>query len=221
LGEQAIVRTEDLIVDLARQGAAVSPVRSPAARFAAWAAVAASAVAAGVLIKGVRADLTEVAGQNAFVAMGVITLVTAVLAAIAALLSSVPGAPRAGAARVAAIVALTAWVVWIAASLVAAGPPLAQLFQEPPSVGCVMKVVLVGTVPVALLLVLARRAAPLEPHRTAGLAVLAGLASGALAAQGLCPIDAPAHLLAWHLGPVVSLAALALLWPSAMGLRRG
>jgi hypothetical protein len=64
---------------------------------------------------------------------------------------------------------------------------------------------LTGLVPVVLIVVLVRRAAPLEFVWTSALSLLAGLALGAIGALFICPIDRAAHLLLWHVTPVVVL----------------
>ena len=91
--------------------------------------------------------------------------------------------------------------------------------REPRSFACLAKVCLIAIVPAGVMLVLARRAAPLRPRRTAGWAALAGLAAGAVGAQVLCPIDVAAHLLIWHLAPVVALSLIGLLLPAAWTAR--
>ena len=209
------MKTEDLIVDLARKGTAVAVVRPPWQRFAIWSAVAAAAVATALLIRGARADIGQVSGEGTFLAMAVLTIATALFAAVAALLPSVPGARGTGAAGAASLVALGGWAVLLGVPSVESGEPLDHLVREPRSLACLAKVVLIGIVPVGVMLVLARRAAPLRPRRTAGWAALAGLAAGAVGAQVLCPIDLAAHLLTWHFAPVVAVSLVALLLPAA------
>lgn len=215
------MKTEDLIIELARKGTAVSRVRPPWQRFAVWSAVAAAAVAATVVIRGARADLGQVSGEGTFLAVAVLTLATALFAAVAALLSSVPGARGTGAAGAASLVALGGWAMLIGLPFIDTGEPFDHLVREPRSLACLAKVSLIGAVPTGWLLVLTRRAAPLQPRLTAGLAALAGLAAGAVGAQLLCPIDTAAHLLTWHLAPVVVLALVALLLPASWTGRPG
>ena len=208
------MKTEDLIVELARKGTPVSLVRPPWQRFAVWSAVAAAAVATAVVIRGARADLSQVSGESTFLAIAVLTLATALFAAVAALQSSIPGARGTGAAGAASLVALGGWAMLIGLPLIETAEPFDHLVREPRSLACLAKVSLIGAVPAGWLLVLARRAAPLQPRLTAGLAALAGLAAGAVGAQVLCPFDTAAHLLTWHLAPVVVLTLVAMLLPA-------
>jgi hypothetical protein len=56
-----------------------------------------------------------------------------------------------------------------------------------------------------------RRGAALQPAWSAGLAALAALAVSSVGVQFHCPISLPAHVLLWHLGPVIAGSAIAAL----------
>ncbi len=136
-------------------------------------------------------------------------------AAGAALTLAVPGRERGAATRWLPVAALALWTGILLQALFAAGGPWAQLTAEPAYLACLFKSVLVGAVPAIAMLAMVRQAAPIRLGWTAGLGALAAFGIGAAAAQVLCPIDRPAHLILWHLLPVVGLSGLA-----ALGARR-
>jgi hypothetical protein len=201
------VRTDDLIVELARNASPVAPLASPSVRFARWAAVMFLFAAVGVFVLGPRPDIAEALRQAAYVARLVITLLTAVLAAVAAFVLSVPGAERTKAQRIMPFVAVCAWTALLGTFLIAGGDPVARVIAFPVNWPCGYKILGFSIVPGFVLFALLRRAAPLEPVWNASLAALAATALGAAATQFICPVDDPAHQLVGHVLPVVVLAA--------------
>jgi hypothetical protein len=186
-----------LIRDLAADLVPVRRLRSPIARALLWLAV----VAAVALVLAAFSDLTAVAGRlsaspdMAIAALG--SASTTVLAALAAFQLSVPGHSRAW-----ALLPLPAALVWVAASgagclrsWLISDVHLATMNEEQ---HCLLFIVGLSVPLSALLIVMLRRAFPLDPGLVAA---LAGLASAAAAASLLLffhPFDASATDLAVH-----------------------
>jgi hypothetical protein len=199
------VRTEDLIVDLARRAEPVTPLPPTWVRWSRWAAVSVGVVALAVIVKGPRSNLTEAIQSAAFGGSTLVLFATAGLAGAIALASSVPGSLNVrGAAGVPVGLALL-WPILLLVSLISHGDMAAQFLAEPREFACVLSVMLLGLLPSLAMVVMVRRAAPLEFFWTGAWALLAGLALGAIGAQFICPIDRAAHLLLWHVTPVALL----------------
>lgn len=188
---------DDLIRDLSADLVPVRRLRSPTIRALLWLA----AVAALALVLGVFSDVTTMARRltaapdMAMAALG--SASTTVLAAFAAFQLSVPGHSRAW-----ALLPLPAAIVWVAAS--GAGClrswliPDIHLATMNDEKGCLLFIVGLSIPLSALLIVMLRRAFPLDPGL---IAALAGLASAAAAASLLLlfhPFDASATDLAVH-----------------------
>jgi hypothetical protein len=205
------VRTDDLIAELARDAGPVTPLASPRARFLRWAAAALVVWAALVVFREPRTDLDVMLARPAFVAQALLLLATAALGGVAAFVLSVPGAERSRVLRWLPIGAAIAWVALIVGLLLQRPAPLALVMNERAIVSCAIKTITFGAAPALLILLLVRRAAPMERGWTAGLAGLGAFALGALGTQIDCPINRPSHLLEWHAAPVfLYVAALAL-----------
>jgi len=200
------VRTDDLIVELARTASPVTPLAPPFVRFVRWAAVMFVVAAVGVFVLGPRPDIADALGQPAYIARLLATLLTALLAAIAAFVLSVPGAERTKAQRIVPFVAVCAWAALLGTLLIAGGDPVARVIAFPVNWPCPYKILGFSLVPGFALFALLRRAAPLEPMWSASLAALAATAFGAVATQLICPVDDPAHQIVGHVLPVIVLA---------------
>jgi hypothetical protein len=202
------VRSEELIVLLAREGSPVRPLSPPGIRFARWAAFAVAVVALLVYLRVPRQDFPAVFGHPAYLIEFLATVATALLAAAAAFVLSVPGAERTRLSRWVPVAASGAWLGLVAWALVGRAAPMTQLAREPWIYGCMVKTMTFAFVPSVVLFWMLRQAAPLDRRWSAGLAALAALSLGAVGTQIDCPIDRPAHLLLWHLAPVPVLAGL-------------
>jgi hypothetical protein len=202
------VKTDDLIVELARSAAPVAPLTSPSSRFVRWAAAMALVAGAGVLLWGPRADIADALGRPVYQARLVATLLTALLAAAAAFVLSVPGAERSRVQRMLPFVAGGAWVALLSALLIAGGNSAARVLAFPVNWPCSYKIFGFGLIPGIALVTLLRRAAPLQPVWSTFLAALASTALGAAATQFICPVDDPAHQLVGHVLPVIVFAVV-------------
>jgi hypothetical protein len=203
------VRTDDLIVELARNATPIAPLPSPSIRLGRWAAVMFVVAATGVWLLGPRADVGQALRRTAYDVRLVMTLLTALLAAAAALVLSVPGAERSRVQRILPFVAIGAWAAFLAALLVAGGSPVGRVLAFPVNWPCSYKIFGFCLIPGVALVSLVRRAAPLEPLWNALLATLAATSLAATATQFICPVDDPAHQLVGHVLPVMVLAAIA------------
>jgi hypothetical protein len=200
------VRTDDLIVELARAARPIRPLPPPSVRLAQWTAALVPLTALCVIVIGPRRDVWHAIHQLTFIGTAAATLVTALLAAAAAFVLSVPGAERSPAQRVMPLAAGCLWALMLAVGLTASGDPVRRLLALPFHWLCLIEIAGLGLVPGSALFAMLRRAAPLRRTWSAALATLAAVAFGAAATQFLCPIDDPAHLLVGHVLPVAFLA---------------
>lgn len=203
------MRTEELIVQLARSAGPVEPLAPAMTRMVRWTAGAVLLVSLGVVIVGTRADAATVITQSSFALIVLLTMATALLSAAAALVLSIPGAERSRIQRWLPIIAGAAWAAWLGAALIAGGAAGSRLLAMPVHVACILQITALGLLPALVLMGMIRRAAPLEAGWNAGLAALAALALGAVGTQFICPIDDPAHLLVGHFMPVALVGAAA------------
>lgn len=202
------MKTDDLIVALARSARPVRPLAAPSVRMAGWTVAAVSVAALGAVVIGPRTDLQIAVHHRMFLALAAVTLVTALSSAAGAFMLSVPGAERSPLQRVVPIVAGLAWASGLAFLLSAGGDPVRRIVALPIHVACVLEITGFGVLAGWPLFGMLRRAAPLRQAWSAALATLAATALGATATQFVCPIDDPAHQLVGHALPVVLLSAL-------------
>ena len=197
---------ERLISDLATDLAPVRRLRPPSVRALAWLAV----VVATAIVLAMIADLSAlghrlIAAPDMWLSVTGSTL-TAILAAIAAFQLSLPDARRAW-----ALLPLPAALLWIVASGVGClrtwfvpGTHAADLSEAR---DCLIFIVGLSVPLSALLIIMLRRACPLQPELTA---LIAGLASAAAAATLLNffhPFDAAATDLTVHVFAVAIVIA--------------
>jgi hypothetical protein len=197
------VRTEELIVQLAREAGPVRTLAAPSLRLAQWTAAALPLTVLAVVVIGPRADVLTAIHGPAFVGLALVTFVTGLLSAAVAFVLSVPGAERSALQRALPLVAGGAWLLLLIVLLTAGGDPGRRVIALPFHALCVIEIAGLGAVPGWALFVMLRRAAPLRRVWSAAFATLASVALGALATQFLCPIDDPAHQLVGHLLPVM------------------
>ena len=200
------MRTDELIVQLARAAGPVRPLPGPSVRLARWTAAAASMTALGVIVIGPRADVLTAIYQPTFVALAVATLGTALLSAAGAFVLSVPGVERSPLQRAVPLVAGGVWALVLVVLLTTGGDPVQRILALPFHWACVIEIVGLSIVPSWVLFVMLRRAAPLRRAWSAAFATLAAVALAAVATQVICPLDDPAHQLVGHLLPVALLS---------------
>ena len=201
------LRSGDLVKALAADAAPVRRLASPMVRLGFWLAVSATYAARIVAAMGLRADLSARLTETRFVAELGATFMTSVLAAVAAFCAGCPGRPVWE--RFAPLPALALWLASLGEgcwqSFLQAG---AQGLRIRPDFLCFPSILLVSTVPGALILLMIRRAAPIAPATTKALAALAAAALGATALRLFHAQDASAMILVWQFGSVALLAGL-------------
>ena len=200
--------TEDLIVRLARDAGPVAVLPSPASRLLRWVAIVALVCAAAIAAIGLRADFGPMLGRAWFATEGGLVLAAALAAAAAALVSSVPGLAHARALTSAALAFGVAWIGATIWRLAAAGAPIDLLVAEPLHPACLVRIAAIGAVPALALGAMVRLGAPLAPASAGALVALGGFAAAAAVVHAACPINAAAHAVIWHAGPVAALVAI-------------
>jgi hypothetical protein len=203
------VRTEDLIVSLAADARPVQLIESLGWRFGIWLASATVPAVVALGLIGTRADLAAAFSNAAWTGEFGLILLVGVCAGVGAHVSGVPGAAGTRAARAGALVTMAAWALAMTTRLIAgAAAPAAALLTEPAHPACALRIAAIALVPGAMAWWQLRRAEALQPGWSAALAATASLAAGAAAAQLMCPLDQAAHMLTWHLAPVVVLVGI-------------
>lgn len=210
------MKTDELIERLVAEAQPVRPLAGPAQRAAWWTAAAIAVAGLGVLYFGPRRDVAEMWSSPMLLARLALLGVTLWLAVTTAFRLSVPGGEARAWARWWPLVALGA-VVALSTAEVLSGAVTGAIGSPMRSWMCVRKVAFVGMLPAILAIALIQRAAPIEPRWAALLGMVAAGAAGAMTSEISCPIQAPLHVLLWHVLPVavfgmVGAAVGGLLW---------
>ena len=188
------MKTDDLIVQLARSATPVRPLPSPGARSLRWIGLAMAVAALVVLALGPRHDLRLALARPSYVVALVAMIVASVCAAGAAFALSVPGAERTRAIRGLAIAAALGWPAVWAITLLRTGSSHEGVFHAL----CAIEIAVVAAAGGTAMFAMLRRAAPLRPGLTAAIAGVAAVSTGGIAAQLVCPLNDPAHQLVGH-----------------------
>lgn len=200
------VKTEDLIARLAREAGPVAVLASPAARTGRWLLAAALAVAAVLRLSGLWPDVWPAMGP-VYGGLAALSLGAGVSAGSMAFVLGVPGAERSGRGRALAAGLVIVWGLSLV-SLSAAGPAGQVAAAGALAGACEAKIALLSLVPAAVMVVMLRRAAPLQPVWAGALALFAAAALASVGAQLVCPSRVPLHGLLGHFLPVIVMAAL-------------
>lgn len=194
-----MITTPDLIGALAADLKPVRRLRPPLTRAACWVLLAAIVLAMLTISQGVRPDLAVRLGETAFTAHLTGAILTGVLAAVAAVMVSLPDRSRRW-----LLLPVPGLVLWL--STIGYQCLTGWVALRPGSVGldpvarCVATLVLTS-LPLSLaMLLMIRRAAPLQPT---GATLSGSLGVAAMAAAALMlfhEIDATILILVWNLG---------------------
>ena len=202
------MRTDELIVELARAAGPVRPLPSPSVRLVRWTAAMVPLTGLAAMVIGPRADVLTVLTQPGFLGIAVATLGTALLSTASALILSVPGAERSALQRVMPLVSGGLWVLALAVLLTTGGEAIERLLRFPFHWACFIEIAALSVVPGWVLFAMVRRAAPLRRAWSGALATLAAVGMSAAATQFICPLDDPAHQLVGRVLPVAVLSVL-------------
>lgn len=191
------MKTDELIVQLARSASPVVPLPPPGVRAARWLAAVMLVMLVAITWIGPRADLTLALSRPVFLGSLVALLLTLASGASAAFVLSVPGAERSPVQHLQPLLTAAAWsAIWVVGLFTAgvpAGPGTASFHWL-----CAMQIGVCAAATGWFLMSMIARAAPLQPLRAAAVASVASMATGAAAAQVLCPLDDPRHQLVGH-----------------------
>lgn len=203
---KSVADTSTLIRRLVADAKPVKRLRSPALRACLWLLAVGAAGVAGILFFANLSEFIERIGDSALAIEWVATLVTGILAVVAAFQLSLPDRSPAW-----AVLPLPSLALWIGSSgyscyrnWIVTGPTGWELGE---SANCLMFILGVSVpLSVSILLVL-RRAMPLEPVRVAAMGALgvAALAAGAL--QFFHPFDVTFLDLGVHIGAIALVVA--------------
>ena len=200
--------TNQLIRELTQNVSPVERAAGPGVRAILWLVISVACVLVFVLFMPVRHDLSSNLHDRLFIIEQAAAFATGVTAAIAAFASVIPGYGRKW-----ILLPVLPFGLWLASlgpgcvgELNRFGIQHLPLRHDP---WCVPFIVLFGALPAAAITVMLRTGAPLTPRLTAA---LGGLAAAGLANVGVRivhPEDVSIMLLAWHVGSVMALSALA------------
>jgi hypothetical protein len=202
------VKTDLLIVELARDLRPVRPLSSPSLRLSRWLAAVLAVAALGIWLLGPRADLASAIGNTVYDARFVLTVAAGMFAGAAAFVLSVPAAEHYRAQRIIPFAFAIAWTLLLGVLLAGGGRGVERLLAFPVNWPCGYKILVFSVIFGGALLIALRRAAPLEITWTAALAALSSTALAAAATQLICPVDDAAHQIVGHVMPVTVLAVL-------------
>ncbi len=206
----ARVKTEELIVELARSARPVTPLAGPGVRALRWIVVAMLVLIAGAAIAGPREDITTALGDPRFLGSLATLLITLTTGAVAAFALSVPGASRSRWQGAMPVITAAAWsAIWLVALGLASAPAVPRTAAFHPA--CAVQVAVCALLSGSFLFGMIARAAPLQRLWTAAVASLAAVATGAAVAQLACPLDDPRHQLIGHVVVALAVAAAGLL----------
>lgn len=201
------MNTDELIERLAADLKPVRPLWPPWARAALWLGVAIPYVAAVVWGKLTMVDPAQAANDTRFMVEQAATLATALTAAIAAFRSAVPGFDMR--ILLLPIAPLGLWLASVGHGCVQDWLRLgADGLTIRPDWDCLPMATIIGIVPLAAIIVMLRKAAPLHPRLTLALAALAVASIANFGLQFAHVRDASIMVLVWHLGAAAVLAAL-------------
>jgi hypothetical protein len=203
------VETDALIRELADEAQPIRPLAEPWLRALVWLAISAPPVFVVIWWHGLegKAGMAATADLRMTIEWLAI-LATAITAAIAAFSSSVPGASRRW--LWVPVVPLAIWLLTVGQGCVEDYRAMgAAAFALRTDSDCYVPTVLAGIIPVAAILAMLRRGAPLVPRVTLALAGLAVAAVVNLAMLLFHVGDISLMVLVWHVGIVAIFAGLA------------
>jgi len=201
------METDELIKRLAADLEPVRPLRPAWARALLWLGVALPYVAAVVFAKFRMDEASQLGPDARFLIEQVATLATAATAAIAAFWSAVPGFDR----RM-LLLPLPPLALWLASVGEGCVQDWFRLGADGltirPDWDCLPMAAMLGILPAVAILIMLRKALPLNPRLTLALAALAVASIANFGLQFAHLRDASIMVLVWHLGAAAVLLVL-------------
>jgi len=204
------MKTEELISTLS-QNAAVHRLPHPGWRTLIWLCISTAYVAGFVAVMGLRPDIAEKLAEPIFLVEVGAAYMTSMMAAAAAFCAGCPGRPIWE--RYAPVPFLIVWLASLGEGCLRSWVHYGRdgLMLQPDFI-CFPIILLISIVPTVLILLMIRRAAPIAPIATTGLATLAAASLAAAAVRLFHAQDASLMVLLWQFGSVLLLAGIGALF---------
>ncbi|RMG39161.1 MAG: DUF1109 domain-containing protein [Candidatus Dadabacteria bacterium] len=204
-----MTETSEFIERIVKDGEAVKPVAPPLTRFLFWILSALVLIICGILIIGPRTDLSLIINSKRFILETFLLAVLVVLSGATALSLSIPDESYGRLRIVLPTITLAGWLTIITYHLGCNCYVAGYSALNPgPGLRCTAGILMIGIIPGIILFFLIKRAAPVNLRLVGFFSFLSLLAVGALALQFICDNPNPAHVLVWHVLPVVTIAIL-------------
>ncbi|HLQ76785.1 MAG TPA: NrsF family protein, partial [Terriglobia bacterium] len=195
-------RTDTLIKTLSQDLKAVQPLQNPWIRTLRWLGVLIPYCAIAVLLLHFVGKLPSPFLNSQFLLEQVFAILTGITAAMAAFASTIPGRRR-------------SYLLWPLIPMLGWLATLGQACFRSASGGisfqhnllCLPFIIILGTPPAIVLLMMLRRGAPLTPSWTAALGALAAAGFGNFCVRLVHAEDVSVMLIVWHIGGIFILAA--------------
>lgn len=200
------MKTDELIRQIAGAATPVQRLRPPWRRALVWLAIAVPYVAVATWFYPATPPLAAMHGTR-FAIEEIAAAATAITAAWAAFCSTVPGYDR----RVLwlPLAPLAVWLASVGSGCIADWLRFGMSGIAPRADwGCLPASLALGWLPLAAIVVMLRRGAPLRPHLSVALGALAAAGLGNVGLQTFHVADASIIVLVWHVGGALVLSAL-------------
>ena len=199
--------TNNLIEQLANNGAPIRRLAVPWARTMLWFAVAVPYVTVIVAMMALRNDLAAKLVDPRFLIEQTAALLTAVTAAAAAFTSVIPGYDRR--LMLLPTIPLGVWLSSLGQGCIQTWLQSGTALTITSDFACIPAIALVGTIPAIAMALMLKKGAPMRPHLSAALGGLAAAGLGNFGLRLFHQQDASMMVLIWQMGTVFMLTAIA------------
>ncbi|MCB9030118.1 MAG: DUF1109 family protein [Deltaproteobacteria bacterium] len=198
--------TNDLIDKLCDDAKPVKEICCPFQRAFGWFFFALLCVSVGTAVSGI--DLTGWQKDPLWFAIETAMLVLiALLSACGAFLLSIPCRGKSILTKIIPVIPLLLWALLLIIQMsLEPKQPISALASH--GAGCVTGLLVLAIIPGIVLFIMIHRAAPVKLGWTGLLGLVAALAVASSGLQFLCPLRSAAHLMMWHLLPIVIIGSL-------------
>lgn len=196
--------TNKLINDLCHNLPPTKRLAMPFVRAGQWLCAALLIITIGVLLQGPRNDLGQVVQTTPFILETLLIFSAGTSATFAAFYLNVPGYERRWYTLLFAMLPVIFWLSYLGYTLYSM--PVEALTSlrtslHPSGLHHLLEIILYTAVPGTLIFIALRRGLTLNPTLVGVLAMIAATTLAQLGCRYICPVDAPAHLLIWHIIP--------------------